>query len=63
MDFKSRFKGKCSVMNKEGVIGIVKQPSNPVAKEKSPTYLSDYDYEPTPISSKTHATEVPKEFR
>lgn len=50
-------------MNKEGVIGIVKQPSNPVAKEKSPTYLSDYDYEPTPISSKTHATEVPKEFR
>ena len=32
MDFKSRFKGKMTVMNKEGVIGMVNKPSIPIAK-------------------------------
>ncbi|CAD8121544.1 unnamed protein product [Paramecium sonneborni] len=32
MDFKSRFKGKMTIMNKEGVIGMVNKPSIPIIK-------------------------------
>lgn len=32
MDFKQRFKGRVSTMNKEGVLGIVKQIGQPVEK-------------------------------
>lgn len=32
MDFKQRFKGKVSTMNKEGVLGIVKMPGQPIDK-------------------------------
>jgi hypothetical protein len=34
MDFKERFKGKTSVINKEGIIGIVKQKGEPVNKSQ-----------------------------
>lgn len=34
MDFKSRFKGKLTIMNKDGVIGIVNKPSLPITKDK-----------------------------
>jgi len=32
MDFKSRFKGKMTVMNKDGVIAMVNKPSLPIVK-------------------------------
>ncbi|CAD8111750.1 unnamed protein product [Paramecium sonneborni] len=32
MDFKSRFKGKMTVMNKDGVIGMVNKPALPIVK-------------------------------
>ena len=32
MDFKSRFKGKMTIMNKDGVIGMVNKASLPIVK-------------------------------
>lgn len=32
MDFKSRFRGKMTVMNKDGVIGMVNKPAFPIEK-------------------------------
>ncbi|CAD8122500.1 unnamed protein product [Paramecium sonneborni] len=46
MDFKSRFKGKMTVMNKEGVIGMVNKPSIPIAKNNQ-YFASNDEISPT----------------
>lgn len=61
MDFKSRFKGKMTVMNKEGVIGIVNKPSMPIIKnnqyftnESSPTIKKPFLHNDSTMESKSH---------
>ncbi|CAK61748.1 unnamed protein product (macronuclear) [Paramecium tetraurelia] len=46
MDFKSRFKGKMTIMNKDGVIGMVNKPSIPIVKNNQ--YVASKD-EQSPI--------------
>ncbi|CAK57257.1 unnamed protein product (macronuclear) [Paramecium tetraurelia] len=46
MDFKSRFKGKMTVMNKDGVIAMVNKPSLPIVKSNQ-YYQENEDSSPT----------------
>ncbi|CAD8195569.1 unnamed protein product [Paramecium pentaurelia] len=46
MDFKSRFKGKMTVMNKDGVIAMVNKPSLPIVKSNQ-YYQENDDSSPT----------------
>ncbi|CAD8200556.1 unnamed protein product [Paramecium pentaurelia] len=61
MDFKSRFKGKMTIMNKEGVIGMVNKPSIPIAKNNS--YLSQKNELSPTIQNLGHNTEGIRETK
>ncbi|CAD8196804.1 unnamed protein product [Paramecium octaurelia] len=61
MDFQSRFKGKMTVMNKDGVIGMVSKPSIPIAKNNQ--YMASQDEISPTLPTLGHYTEGIRETK